>query len=229
MLLPFAVAGWRRGLISVAACVIVLAPWLVRTWAAFGQPVLISTNVGGLLAGANCAQTYSGPLLGQWTLACLPKPQYTNEAKESNRMRSIGLRYAKDHAGRLPVVIAARLGRSFELFRPQQQWEMEAFYEGRSLQVDRAGVLMYYVVALLAIAGAVILRRRHGPWLVLLAPIVLVVFVSITAYGFTRFRVGAEPALIVLAAVTLDAAIARWWPAIARRRGLRSMQTAIIQ
>ncbi len=228
VMLPFAVAGWRRGLISVAACVIVLAPWLVRTWAAFGQPVLISTNVGGLLAGANCAQTYSGPLLGQWTLACLPKPQYTNEAQESNRMRSIGLRYAKDHASRLPVVIAARLGRSFELFRPKEQWEMEAFYEGRSLQVERAGVLMYYVVALLAIAGAVILRRRHGPWLVLLAPIVLVVFVSITAYGFTRFRVGAEPALIVLAAVTLDAAIARWWPAIRRRRGLRSMQTAII-
>ncbi len=70
----------------------------------------------------------------------------------------------------------------------------------------------YYVVALLAIAGAVILRRRHGPWLVLLAPLALVLFVSITAYGFTRFRVGAEPALIVLAAVTLDALVGRWRP-----------------
>ena len=75
--------------------------------------------------------------------------------------------------------------------------------------VEKAGVLMYYVVALLAIAGAVILRRRRGPWRILLAPVVLVLFVSITAYGFTRFRVGAEPALIVLAAVTLNAAIDR--------------------
>jgi 4-amino-4-deoxy-L-arabinose transferase-like glycosyltransferase len=228
VLLPFAVAGWRRGLISIVACVLVLTPWLVRSWAEFGQPVLISTNVGGLLAGANCAQTYSGPLLGQWTLACLPKPRFTNEAKESDRMRSIGLRYAREHAERLPVVFAARLGRSFELFRPKQQWVMEAFYEGRSLEVERAGVLVYYVVALLAIAGVLVLRRRHGPWLILLTPVVLVVFVSITAYGFTRFRVGAEPALIVLAAIALDAAIGRWGPSLTRRRRVRSMQTAII-
>ena len=107
-------------------------------------------------------------------------------------------------------MIAARIGRSFELFRPAQQWTMEAAFEGRSLTVEKIGVLVYYVVALLAIAGAVILRRRHGPWLVLLAPLALVLFVSITAYGFTRFRVGAEPALIVLAAVTLDALLARW-------------------
>jgi hypothetical protein len=194
----------------VAACLLVLSPWLVRCWIAFGQPVLISTNVGGLLAGANCPQTYSGALLGQWTLGCLPPPRYANEAEEANRMRDIGLRYARDHAGRLPVVIAARLGRSFELFRPQQQWAMEAFYEGRSLKVEEAGVLVYYVVALLAIGGAVTLRRRRGPWGVLLAPVVLVVFVSVTAYGFTRFRVVAEPCLIVLAAVAIDALVRRW-------------------
>ena len=219
VLLPFGLAGWRRGLTSVVACVIVLSPWLVHCWATFGQPVLISTNVGGLLAGANCSPTYHGPLLGQWDLACLPPAVVgvgggieTNEAVESDHLRDVGLTYARDHAGRLPVVIAARIGRSFELFLPSQQWAMEAFFEGRNEKVEEAGVLVYYVVALLAIAGTVLLWRRRGPWRILLSPLVLVVFVSVTGYGFTRFRVGAEPALIVLAAVALDRIAQRRWP-----------------
>ncbi len=212
VLLPFGLAGWRRGVISALTCVLVLSPWLVHTWATFGQPVLISTNVGGLLAGANCPQTYHGPLLGQWDLSCLPPATHTNEAVESDHLRDVGLRYARDHAGRLPVVIAARIGRSFELFLPRQQWAMEAFFEGRNEKVEEAGVLVYYVVALLAIAGTVLLWRRRGPWRILLSPLVLVVFVSVTGYGFTRFRVGAEPALIVLAAVALDGIAQRRWP-----------------
>ena len=209
VLLPFALAGWRRGLISVVTCVVVLSPWLARCWIVFHQPVAISTNVGGLLAGANCPQTYHGPLLGQWDLFCLPPARYANEAQESDQLRTAGLRYAIHHVGRLPVVIAARIGRSFELFRPSQEWGFESFFEGRDINVEKAGVFIYYVIALLAVGGTVLLVRRRGPWGILVSPLVLVIFVSVTGYGFTRFRVGAEPALIVLAAVALDAVIAR--------------------
>jgi hypothetical protein len=229
VLLPFGLAGWRRGVTSVVTCVLVLSPWLVHCWVTFGQPVLISTNVGGLLAGANCPQTYHGPLLGQWDLACLPPAVVgvgggteTNEAVESNHLRDVGLRYAREHAARLPAVIVARIGRSFELFLPRQQWAMEAFFEGRNEKVEEAGVLVYYVVALLAIAGTVLLWRRRGPWRILLSPFVLVIFVSVTGYGFTRFRVGAEPALIVLAAVTLERLAQRRWPSgsVSQRSGV---------
>lgn len=205
--------GWRHrraGVVAASACVLVLAPWLARCWVAFGQPVLISTNVGGLLAGANCDSTYrAGPLLGQWDLRCLPRARAVNEAIASAALRDQGLRYARDHAGRLPVVVAARLGRSFELYRPRLQATQEAFFEGRDLTVERIGVATYYAVALLAIAGAVLLRRRGGPWWVLLTPVALVAFVTVISYGFTRFRVGAEPALVLLAAVAIDAVIAR--------------------
>ena len=118
VLLPFGLAGLRRGLVTAGACALVLLPWFVRCWIAFDQPVLLSTNVGGLLAGANCAQTYSGGLIGQWTFSCIPPPKSTNEAQASNELRDIGLRYARQHASRLPVVIAARIGRSFELYQP---------------------------------------------------------------------------------------------------------------
>jgi hypothetical protein len=191
------------------ACLLVLSPWLARCWIALDHPVLVSTNVGGLLAGANCDSTYAGPLLGQWDYACLPKARYANEALESARLRGLGLRYAREHASRLPVVELARLGRSFELFRPRQNADMEAFYEGRNRRLAQAGTLMYYVLALLAIVGAVALHRRRGPWWVLVAPVVLVAVTTLISYGFTRFRVAAEPGIVVLAAVGLGAAWTR--------------------
>lgn len=192
--------------VSVAA----LAPWLARTWIVFDRPVFVSTNSGGLLAGANCRQAYHGAFLGQWVFGCMPPVHQTNEAAGSATLAADGLRYARDHAGRLPVVLAARVGRTWELFRPRQQWGIEAFFEGRDLRLERIGVGMYYVLALLAIAGARRLRRRGQPLRMLIAPCVLVTLVSLAAYGFTRFRIAAEPSLVVLASVMLAPPLARW-------------------
>jgi 4-amino-4-deoxy-L-arabinose transferase-like glycosyltransferase len=211
-----AVAGRRALLltgVALAASVVVLAPWLVRCWVQFDRPVFVSTNSGGLLAGANCEKTYHGDWLGQWRFDCLAPITTTNEAAGSARLAGDGLRYAGDHAGRLPVVVAARFLRSWELFRVSQQWRSESFFEGRNLRLEQAGVLMYYVLAVLAIVGAVMLRRRGQPLRILAAPFVLVTLVSIGAYGFTRFRVAAEPAIVVLAGVALTSLAARLRPA----------------
>ena len=56
---------------------------------------------------------------------------------------------------------------------------------------------------------AVLLRGAAGRGGCCAAPVGLVVFVTVISYGFTRFRVGAEPAIVVLAAVALDALVAR--------------------
>lgn len=209
VLLVLPLAGLRRTAIAGLACLVVLTPWLARTWIALDHPVLVSTNVGGLLAGANCDLTYAGDELGQWDYRCLPPPVHENEALESARQRDIGLRYAREHAGRLPVVLAARLGRSFELYRPRQNAHMEAFYEGRDLTLAQVGTAMFYVLALLAAVGAVALRRRGAAWAVLAAPIALVVLTTLISYGFTRFRVAAEPGIVVLAAAGGAAVVGR--------------------
>lgn len=204
LLVALPAAGWRtrQAGVAVLACAVVLAPWLIRCWTTFGEPVAISTNTGGLLAGANCDTTYHGELLGQWDFRCLRHLDQPNEAKAADTLRGDGLRYVRHHLGRLPVVVAARLGRSFELYRPLQGVNQERFFEGRDQTAEKAGLVMYYAFALLAIGGAVVLRRRRdGSLSTLLAPVVGVVFVSITAYGITRFRVGAEPAIVVLATI----------------------------
>ena len=55
----------------------------------------------------------------------------------------------------------------------------------------------------LALAGAVLLRRRRPALLVLLAPVATVLLMAAVTYGTTRFRFAAEPSLCVLAAVAL--------------------------
>jgi 4-amino-4-deoxy-L-arabinose transferase-like glycosyltransferase len=218
LLAPLGRAGWARLGVATAVMVAVLAPWLARSWIAFDRPVAISTNTGGLIAGANCDQTYRGPLLGQWVYDCVRPAVHVNEALEAAHQRAEGLRYAREHASRLPAVVGARLGRSFDVYRPRQGAALMAFFEGRNGRVAEASVAWWYALVVLGVVGAVVLRRRRGPVWILLAPVVVLVVVSATAYGWTRFRAGVEPGALVLAAVGLAAL---WPPLRARAAALR--------
>jgi hypothetical protein len=57
----------------------------------------------------------------------------------------------------------------------------------------------------LSVLGFIELRRRGSPLFILAAPFLLVVFVSVTAYGSLRFRAPADVALVALGAVGIDA------------------------
>jgi hypothetical protein len=198
----------RLGAVMLAATALVIAPWTARNLDKLHDPVLISTNSNATFAGANCDRTYHGDTLGMWRLDCYHGHPPGDESQQASFYRSQGLSYARHHAGRLPVVLAARLGRAWDVYRPRQGISYE-FLEGRSRWGSRLGLLLYYPTLLLAAFGVVVLRRRGRPVLPLLAFALLVCAVSLLYYGLTRFRFAAEPALIVLAAAALDELIAR--------------------
>ena len=194
---------FRAVALVVAGCALVVAPWLARNWIVFDRPAPISTNVGGLFAGANCPTAYYGDAIGWW--ACLPRidPAWgRNEAVISSHLQSQAFDYVSEHAGRVPVVMAARLGRTLGLYRPFQTATLEQFYADRDEAEVRAGTFAYYVLAVLGAYGLWTLRRRKDVWL-LIAPILLVIVVSLTTYGSFRFRIAADLAIVVLAAVAL--------------------------
>src|ERR1700742_1732830 len=105
-LLLLLLADRRRALVGVAACALVLAPWTIRNAVTFHAPVLISDNANGVFVGANCAPTYSGPLIGSWVFSCYGKAPPGDEAQQMVAYRKRGLTYARHHAGRIPVVVA---------------------------------------------------------------------------------------------------------------------------
>jgi 4-amino-4-deoxy-L-arabinose transferase-like glycosyltransferase len=210
LLLPLLVLpmGWRAGgrrLLHIGlACVallLVLAPWSVRNAAEFDRLVLVSNNSGTALAGANCPEAYAGRDLGGWQFFCLrPRRRGENEAEHAARLRERALDYARDHAGRLPVVVPVRALRTWSLYQP---FSRAAESEGGHVTLYRIGVIAFFALALAAIAGAVLLRRRGQTLMILLAPLVLVTLSSMLVNGLPRYRFAAEPALLVLAAVAL--------------------------
>jgi 4-amino-4-deoxy-L-arabinose transferase-like glycosyltransferase len=205
--------GRRLSSIALAAvvAVLVVSPWALRNWSEFGHP-LLSTNEGSLVYGANCRAAYYSSQIGTW--ACYPPLTVTpgrDEAEVSSELRSRGLDVARDHAGRVPAVMGVRLLRTFDLWSPNSATRFEADIANRDLATYRIGVAVFYLLAPLAVAGALILRRRGEPLAILLAPVALVVLVALTAYGTPRFRVPAEIPIVVLAAVAVDA--------VARARG----------
>jgi 4-amino-4-deoxy-L-arabinose transferase-like glycosyltransferase len=221
--------AWRRPKVlaaAVGAFLVVLAPWEARLLTTFDKPVLISNNSSGIWVGSNCPQTYYGPLIGSWRFDCYGRVSPPgDESERFAEYRKRGIDYMKDHAGRLPVVAAARLGRLLDVYKP---WDQGAYInrgEGRHMRATHLGLVSYWLLIPFAICGALLLRRRRErALLVLLAPIVLVVLVAVVTYGSTRFRFAAEPSLVVLGAVTVDTLVSALR---ARRRPASATATSV--
>jgi hypothetical protein len=130
-----------------------------------------------------------------------------DQSELAKLFRDESLEYIGNHKSRLPYVILARWGRITGLYKPLQQVRLDVFPEGRSLWVARGAMASWYIVAPLAIAGALVLRRRRIPVFPLLGP-PIVVWIAVTiTFATTRYRASAEGAICLLAAVGVDALI----------------------
>jgi 4-amino-4-deoxy-L-arabinose transferase-like glycosyltransferase len=191
---------------------VVVAPWVGYNLSRFSHPVLLSSQFEATLAGANCRDTYSGPALGSITSTCVKGlDPTTDESEASVVLRDRAQDFVRDNLGRVPVVVAARVGRVVGLYPPGRLIDVEVFFEGRERWLATLELITFYPVAIGAIAGAVVLRRRRTvPLFPLLAlPGIVILTVAVT-YGSNRFRAPAETSLVVLAAIAIDALWDRW-------------------
>jgi 4-amino-4-deoxy-L-arabinose transferase-like glycosyltransferase len=212
-------SGWAtRAALATLGCALVLAPWTIRNAIQIGGLIPISTNDSTVLVGANCPKTYSGPDIGFWRFDCLTPQVSTNEGVQAGIWRSQGLRYEREHASRLWIIVPIRILRTWELYQPRRQ---VLFAEGRWIRGEQMGVAVFYLLALFAFPGAFALRRAGRPLLVLLAPAAVVMITVIVGYGHPRFRLVFEPSLMLLAA-----AGGLWaWDRLRARRAQRTAGT----
>jgi hypothetical protein len=75
---------------------------------------------------------------------------------------------------------------------------------------------MLPAVWLLAIVGAVWLRRHREPLWPLLVPVLLVTVISVLGHGDPRYRHAADVSLVILAGVGLAGMKGRPWPRLSR-------------
>ena len=115
--------------------------------------------------------------------------------------------YIGDHLDRVPIVVAARVGRIWGVFRPTQEVNFDIFFERRGKWTSWAGAYMYYALLPFAAYALVVMRKRRVPISPMIAIFALVTITVAMAMGITRYRVGADVALAILGGVAIDALI----------------------
>jgi 4-amino-4-deoxy-L-arabinose transferase-like glycosyltransferase len=229
LLVPLAVlakgvpAGRKLAWLAVggATALAALAPWVAYNLSRFDEPVYISTNFGSAMAAANCDSTYYGDLIGYKDYACADETFRAAEARtpgwdqldgseRERRVRREVFDYMGEHADRVPLVMAARVGRALKVYGVGQEVNYDDLIHSQERWVVYAGLASWYVVAGLAVAGAVVLRRRREvPVFPLLVVPAVVLMAVATIFAQTRYRAPAEPAVVILAAVAIDAVVPR--------------------
>ena len=202
-------------LTATAGTAVVIGPWVAFNMTRFAEPVFIATNDGVTLAGANCDAAYYGSGIGLWrTLPCTftaaEAAKRGDQSELNHAYRTRAFDYMRAHAGRVPVVVAARIARTWGLYRPVDMVGYEV-NENKERWVACAGLISFYPVFVAAIAGAVVLlrrRKRFALWIVCV-PLVTTTIVVALASGQVRHRAVAEPSLILLAAIAGCAALER--------------------
>jgi 4-amino-4-deoxy-L-arabinose transferase-like glycosyltransferase len=200
-------AGRRVALAAVAVAVLVavLVPWTVRSSDALGDTVLLSSNSGSLISGANCASTYTtGRRLAGWDFSCshAAEPARGSEAHRAAVQRSKGIDYATDHLGEAVAVGPLRVVRGWGLWSPKALVDAEV-PESRTRPMQWAAWGVGLVILGFAVAGAVRMVRERSEVAELFAVVGAASLVLLTSWGNQRFRLVAEPELAVLAAVAL--------------------------
>jgi len=197
--------------VFLGAAAVLVGPWVGRNLHDYSRTEIISANFGSVIVGANCGPTYSGPLLGAWDATCATSlhPPIGDASVVDSYYRSVGEHYARRHLHRVPIVVAARLGRALGVWPvPSQAVTWNATAAGVWPRWSSWLYLITWWISIpFALVGAVSLRRRRILGWPLYALIVLYFVVSAALYADPRFASSCQPAVAILVGVGLASLI----------------------
>jgi hypothetical protein len=107
-------------------------------------------------------------------------------------------------------VVAARVGRLWDVFKPGQTTMLDWWIEGRGRAASWIGLFAYYALWPFAIYGLVVMRRRRVPIIPLVAIVVIATFAAAITFGVTRYRAPAEVPLVLAASIGAAAVWTHW-------------------
>jgi 4-amino-4-deoxy-L-arabinose transferase-like glycosyltransferase len=237
LLIPIlALALWlpprRRGAslaapaIAVLTAVLLIAPWTVRNYVVFNEFVPLTTGGGFNLGGVYNEEAQNDPRFNAlWRLPIRTAENQDlyaipglREVELDSELRDRALDYLSEHPAYVSEVVFWQALRTLNLAEAGTATSVGIF-ESRGIGTEITPVEppAFFLVALLAIGGAIVLIRRprgeRGPWW-LWATMLILPAATLPIIGLPRYRAAGEPFLLILAAV---GALAIWdW---ARGRG----------
>ena len=191
--------------------VAILAPWVVYNATRFEKVELLSSQFGATFRDSNCPATYYGARLGWVDVECRSDPPPTarapaagDESARDLQWRQDAFRYMNDHRSRVPVVVAARVGRLWQVYRPIQQMAIEPPC-GNPERPRRLAFYAFWLLLPTALAGAFVLQARSVSLLPFVALAAIVTITAAVTVGLLRYRAAAEVPIVLLSAVAVDA------------------------
>ncbi|MEA2404419.1 MAG: hypothetical protein QOE08_1066, partial [Thermoleophilaceae bacterium] len=216
LLVPLILLVWskpgadRRQRLATAALVVLVAglvvlPWTVRNAVKLDAFVPVATQSGLVLAGTYNDQSRNDPdLPGAWRppnavprYADVFRDKSLNEAGVDAELRSRALSYISDHPGYLVAVGWHNVWRLMHLGGSRYERD-QAGDRNVTQGEETVGRFGFYVLALMAIAGAATGLARRAPWYLWLVPVLLATV--LLGQGMIRYRDPIDPFLVLLAA-----------------------------
>ncbi len=198
---------WRQRIAWLAAagltaCVLI-APWAIYNETRFEKHVPLSAGFGAAMRQGNCPVTYSGERFGYYGFGCLLFGSKSDDPSVADlEYRESSIDFIRAHQKKAPFVAAARVGRTFNLYRPFQQVHFEGERQS-PLGVLRAALFSYWALLALAVPGVFWLRKAGTAVYPLLAYPLTVVIAVLPTLGTVRYRATAEIPLVLLAAFAI--------------------------
>jgi 4-amino-4-deoxy-L-arabinose transferase-like glycosyltransferase len=213
----FSRAGLAAPAVAIAAAALSVAPWAVRNSVTFDRLVGINVQSGFALAGIYNERAYERDgYRATWTppeftgrYAPLYERRDLDEAELDAELRSQAVDWALDHPRYIAEATLVNAIRMLELGKehpiPLHANRAQLAFSRTEARVERAS---FYLVLLLAMAGAVVLARgprERRPPLFLWAVPVLTIALVFPVIASTRYRTVTYPFLALAAAPALVA------------------------
>lgn len=228
VLLPLALAVWRvspHRLLApavLAACVLLtVLPWTLRNASELHRLIPVSDETGITLVGTYNAASAANPVVPwKWRIfAAIPgerrrtgDTRRMSEPQLDSRLESQALDYVASHPA---APLATAFHNTLRLLELEGTfaWKASAAAQGLSTATARTGVIAFWILAALALAGCLTRRLRRAPGWLWAVPGLLALSVVLVNVETPRFREPVEPFLVLGAACALS-----WLVELPRRR-----------
>lgn len=200
-------AALARVAVFAAACLLVLAPWLLFTTRVAGGPLLDATSGMNVLLGNHPTATGrlimadDGPLRQQHVVGA------ASDADANARALNAGVAWAVAHPGAWLRLAGAKVGWLLGLEGREHAWVYSVGYFGprRALTVTLWGLLLMAAFPLLVAASALGLARARGrlepAHVALGAFVAATIALHVASFGESRFHLPLVPVFAVAASL----------------------------
>jgi hypothetical protein len=207
--------GWRSPALFLVTTGLALAPWLVRDAIVMHRFIRVTDESGITLVGTyNATSAHDPQVPYRWHLyfdlpgerGLIRQAHRLTEPELDQRLQDQAFDYIANHPVSPLSVLYHNTRRLLEL-EGSRAWKISAASIDLPIATARIGVLSFWVLCLLAVAGVFTAAVRRAPGWLWLAPVLLWLSVGLVNSETPRFREMIDPFLILLAACALEAAV----------------------